>query len=160
MAKTGFLSLMFLLLFAASRSTLSAKSPNNSADQSALLALKSHITRDPHNLLATNWSTSTYMDWCHLWVQTQQSCCSEFVKYESHKHHPISIRKFIFPHLARHSSQQLTNRRRLECLNFGNNSFDGEIPAWFGYFPELRSLIMHDNNFTGVIPSALGNLSS
>jgi len=32
---------------------------NITIDQSALLALKAHITDDLHEFLATNWSTST-----------------------------------------------------------------------------------------------------
>ena len=32
---------------------------NITTDKSALLALKAHITHDPQNLLAMNWSTST-----------------------------------------------------------------------------------------------------
>ncbi|WRX28489.1 Serine-threonine/tyrosine-protein kinase [Theobroma cacao] len=38
---------------------LSAQSPNITTDQLALLALKSHVTFDPQNLLETNWSTAT-----------------------------------------------------------------------------------------------------
>ncbi|KAK9016527.1 hypothetical protein V6N11_079023 [Hibiscus sabdariffa] len=60
MAKTSFLpTLMFLLLFSTFGGILSANSPNISTDQSALRALKSYITHDPHNFLTTNWSSST-----------------------------------------------------------------------------------------------------
>ncbi|MBA0702285.1 hypothetical protein Goari_027192, partial [Gossypium aridum] len=37
---------------------LSMNSPNITTDQSAFLALNSHVTHDTHNLLITNWSNS------------------------------------------------------------------------------------------------------
>ncbi|MFQ6635047.1 hypothetical protein Gotur_011537 [Gossypium turneri] len=45
---------MFALLFSAFGVIMSAKYSNITVDQSALLALKSHITHDPPNFLATN----------------------------------------------------------------------------------------------------------
>ncbi|KAE8725252.1 Serine-threonine protein kinase [Hibiscus syriacus] len=168
MAKTPFLPpLRFLLLFASFSATFSA---NITTDESALLSLKSHITHDPHNLLATNWSTSTSV--CN-WIGV--TCGS--------RHHRVTALdlssmdltgtipsqlgnlSFLASLSIRHNSFhgslpiELTNLHRLKYLNFGNNSFSGVIPSWFGNFAQLQSLFLYWNNFTGVIPSTLGNLS-
>ncbi|MBA0670725.1 hypothetical protein Goklo_029810 [Gossypium klotzschianum] len=50
---------MFGLLFVTFRVILSVKYSSITVDQSTFLALKSRITHDPHNFVATNWSTST-----------------------------------------------------------------------------------------------------
>ena len=172
MEKTGFLlPLLVVVLLPTFGATLSADSPTNiTTDQLALLALKSHVTHDPRNLLATNWSTTISV--CN-WIGV--TCGS--------KHHRVTALYFsgmdltgtIQPHLGnlsflawldiRHNSFHgslpidLANLRRLKYLNFGNNSFSGEIPSWFGSFTKLQSLFLYGNNFTGVIPSTLGNLS-
>ena len=49
----------FLLLHCFMASLTVAVRTNITIDQSALLALKAHITDDLHEFLATNWSTST-----------------------------------------------------------------------------------------------------
>ncbi|KAK8514505.1 hypothetical protein V6N12_057407 [Hibiscus sabdariffa] len=171
MAKTGFLrSLMFLMLFTIIRTTLSSNSPSITTDQRALLALKSHITHDPHNLLAINWSTSISV--CN-WIGV--TCGS--------KHHRVTALNlssmdltgtipsqlenisFLVSLSIRHNSfhgslpTELTSLHRLKYLSFGNNSFSGEIPSWFGYFPKLQCLNLYMNNFSGVIPSTFDNLS-
>ncbi|XWS10618.1 hypothetical protein CRYUN_Cryun38cG0012300 [Craigia yunnanensis] len=172
MGKTGFLlSLMVVVLLPTFGATLSADTPNNiTTDQLALLALKSHVTHDPRNFLATNWSTITSV--CN-WIGV--TCGS--------KHHRVTALNFsgmvltgtIQPHMGNLSflawldigdnnfhgplPVELSNLRRLKYLNFGNNRFSGEIPSWFGSFTKLQSLFLNDNNFIGVIPSTLGNMS-
>ncbi|RXH86134.1 hypothetical protein DVH24_017187 [Malus domestica] len=42
---------------------VAAAATNITTDQSALLALKSYITHDPHNVLAKNWSATTVCAW-------------------------------------------------------------------------------------------------
>ncbi|XP_039063434.1 putative receptor-like protein kinase At3g47110 [Hibiscus syriacus] len=168
MAKTPFLApLMFLLLFAILRATFSV---NITTDESALLALKSHITHDPHNLLGTNWSTSISV--C-TWIGV--TCGSKHHRITALDLSSMDLTGTIPSHLGNlsflasldvsdnsfHGSLliELTNLHRLKYLNFGNNNFDGEIPSWFGYFHELQDLWLYDNSFTGVIPSTVGNLS-
>ncbi|KAK8972099.1 hypothetical protein V6N11_061907 [Hibiscus sabdariffa] len=171
MATADFLPpFMFLLLFSIFRTTLSTNSPDITADQSALLALKSHITHDPHDLLATNWSTRTSV--CN-WIGV--TCGS--------RHHRVTVLdlssmdltgtipsqlgnlSFLHSFNIRHNSfhgslpTELTNLHRLKYLNFGNNSFGGDIPSWFGYLGELQSLPLYMNNLSGVIPSTFGNLT-
>ncbi|KAE8664148.1 Detected protein of unknown function [Hibiscus syriacus] len=158
---------MFLLLFATFRATFSA---NITTDESTLLALKSHITHDPHNLLATNWSTSISV--CN-WIGV--SCGSRHYRVTALDLSSMDLTGTIPSQLGNlsflaslsiddnsfHGSlpTELANLHRLKYLNFGNNSFSGEIPSWFGCFAHLQSLLLYSNNFTGVIPSTLGNLS-
>ncbi|KAK8972077.1 hypothetical protein V6N11_061885 [Hibiscus sabdariffa] len=170
MATADFLPpFMFLLLFSIFRTTLSTNSPNITTDQSALLALKSHITHDPHNLLATNWSTSTSV--CN-WIGV--TCGSRHHRVTALDLSSMDLTGTIPSQLGNlsflaslkirnnsfHGSLpiELTNLHRLRHLNFGNNSFNGEIPSWFGYFIRLESLFLYMNNFSGVIPSSLTDL--
>ncbi|XP_039029284.1 receptor-like protein 18 [Hibiscus syriacus] len=171
MAKPGFLHLMFSLLFATLRAILSVNSPNITTDQSALLALKSHISHDPHNLLTTNWSTSVSV--CN-WIGI--TCGSNHHRVTTLNLSSMDLTGTIPSQLGnlsflvwlnvRYNSFhgalpiELTNLRRLRYLNLGNNSFQGEIPSWFGQFGKLRSLLLYRNFFIGVIPSTLGNLSN
>ncbi|KAK8972098.1 hypothetical protein V6N11_061906 [Hibiscus sabdariffa] len=152
------------------KATLSANSPNISTDQSALLVLKSHITHDPHNLLATNWSHSTSV--CN-WIGIP--CGSRHHRVTALDLSSMDLTGTIPSQLGNlsflvslnirnnsfHGSLpiELTNLHRLKYLNFGNNSFNGEIPSWFGYLAQLQSLYLYMNNFSGVIPSTLANLS-
>ncbi|KAK8972096.1 hypothetical protein V6N11_061904 [Hibiscus sabdariffa] len=171
MAKTSFLpTLMFLLLFSTFGGILSANSPNISTDQSALRALKSYITHDPHNFLTTNWSSSTSV--CN-WIGV--TCGSKHRRVTALDLSNMDLIGTIPSQLGnlsflasldiRHNSFhgslpiELAKLHRLRYLNFGNNSFNGEIPSWFGYFAQLQSLYLYMNNFSGVIPSSLGNLS-
>ncbi|KAK8493189.1 hypothetical protein V6N12_018642 [Hibiscus sabdariffa] len=65
----------------------------------------------------------------------------------------LNIRPKQFPWLL--YLPELSNLHRLKHLDFGNNSFGGEIPTWFGYFTKLERLYLFMNNFTGAIPSTL-----
>ncbi|XP_039000118.1 probable leucine-rich repeat receptor-like protein kinase At2g33170 [Hibiscus syriacus] len=170
MAKTPFLPLMFLLLFATFGTTFSANLPNITTDESALLALKSHITHDPHNILATNWSTSiSVCNWIgvtcgskhHRVIALDLSSMDLTGTIPSHLGNLSSLASLDVSDNSFHGSLliELTNLHRLKYLNFCNNNFDGEIPSWFGYFAQLQGLLLYGNNFTGVIPFALGNLS-
>ncbi|XP_039044485.1 receptor-like protein 9DC3 [Hibiscus syriacus] len=132
----------------AKNATLSA---NITTDDSSLLALKSHKTHDPDNLLATNWSTSISV--CN-WIGV--TCGS--------RHHRITaldLSSMDLPgtipsqlgnlsflaslNIRRNSFHgsltiELTNLYRLKYFNFGNNSFSGEIPSWIGCFAQLQGL--------------------
>ena len=45
-------------------------------------------------------------------------------------------------------------------LSLSNNNFSGEIPSWIGNFENLRELDLSGNQFSGIIPEEIGNLSS
>ncbi|KAE8726397.1 Serine-threonine protein kinase [Hibiscus syriacus] len=161
---------MSLLLFAAFRVTLSTNPPNLYTDQSTLLALKSHITHDLHNLLATNWSTSiSVCNWVgetcgsrHHRVTAMNLSTMDFTGTIPSQLGNLSfLASLDFRHSSFHGSlpTELANLHRLKYLNFGSNSFRREIPSWFDYFAKLQGLWLYMNNFNGVIPSTLGNLS-
>ncbi|KAG6489851.1 hypothetical protein ZIOFF_051132 [Zingiber officinale] len=58
-------------------------------------------------------------------------------------------------------SPSLLNLTRLERLNLSWNDFEGtQIPQFIGSFLNLKYLELYWSNFTGGIPSQLGNLSS
>ena len=49
---------------------------------------------------------------------------------------------------------------RVERLNLNNNNLTGPIPSALGDLSNLVSLFLHNNNLTGPIPPALGDLSN
>ncbi|KAK8312586.1 hypothetical protein V6Z12_D01G052600 [Gossypium hirsutum] len=127
-------------------------------DQSALLALKDHVIHDPENVLTTN-------------------CCgSKHRRVTALNLTGLGLVGTLPPHLGNLSFLSLlylSNLRRLRYLNFGNNSFSGEIPSWLGSLTELRRLFLGQNNFKGLeflylfgnqisgsIPSTIFNISS
>ncbi|XP_021287627.1 receptor-like protein 12 [Herrania umbratica] len=151
--------------------TFLAESPNTSTDQLALLALKDHVTHDPQNLLATNWTSAIYV--CN-WIGV--TCGSNHQRVTALDISNMSLIGTIPPHLGNLSFLSLLNIRfnhfhgslpielanlsSLKYINFGHNNFHGEIPSWFDSFTNLHSLLLYGNNFSGVIPSALGSLSN
>ncbi|XVF18543.1 hypothetical protein REPUB_Repub11eG0031500 [Reevesia pubescens] len=173
MGDTSFLlRLMAMVLLPTFVATLSLESPNNiTTDQLALLALKSHVTHDPQNLLATNWSTSTSV--CN-WIGV--TCGSDYQRVNALDLSGMGLTGTIPPHLGNlsflarlnirlnhfHGSlpMELANLFAVKYINFGENSFNGEIPSWFGSFTQLQSLFLYGNSFSGVIPSSLGSLSN
>ncbi|CAL9015678.1 unnamed protein product, partial [Prunus brigantina] len=139
-------------------------------DQSALFALKSHITSDPQNIL-TNWSTTTSI--CS-WVGV--TCGAPHFRVSLLNLSYMSLTGTIPPHLGnlsflvelrlRNNSfhgtlpRELAYLHRLELINFAYNNFiTGEIPSWFGSFPKLRNIDLGGNQFSG-IPTAFFNLST
>ncbi|XP_021299415.1 receptor kinase-like protein Xa21 [Herrania umbratica] len=171
MGNTCFLvSLLAVLLLCNFMAALSMEPPNITTDRLALLALKAHITRDPQNILATNWSTATSV--CN-WVGV--SCGSRNLRVTALDISSLGLTGTIPPHLGNlsflawiavgdnnfHGSLpvELSKLRRLKFINFVNNSFSGEIPSWFGSFTRLERLFLYGNNFGGVIPSSLCSLS-
>ncbi|XVF78957.1 hypothetical protein PTKIN_Ptkin14bG0180300 [Pterospermum kingtungense] len=161
---------MVVVLLPTFFATLSAGSPNITTDQLALLALKSHISHDPQNLLATNWSTNTSV--CN-WVGV--TCGSKHHRVTSLNLSYMGLTGTISPHLGNlsflawldichngfHGSIpiEIANLQRLKYLNFGNNNFTGGIPSTMGNFSKLEMLGLSDNSLNGHIPATVGNLS-
>jgi LRR receptor-like serine/threonine-protein kinase FLS2 len=142
-----------------------------SADQSALLALKAHITSDPQNMILTNWSTTTPV--CN-WVGV--TCAARHLRVAVLNISYFGLTGTIPPELGNLSflvELQLTNNsfsgtlpvelarlRRLKLVSFGYNNFKGEIPSWFGSLPKLETFNLDGNQFTGSIPPAIFNIST
>ncbi|KAH9797372.1 protein kinase domain-containing protein [Citrus sinensis] len=145
---------------------------NVGRDQSALLALKAHVTNDPLNVLASNWSTNT-------------SVCNWFGVTCSPRHRRVTALNLAYmgllgtipPELGNLSFLsllnvtnnsfsgtlpiQLSNLRRLKYLSFRSNNFSSiEIPPWLDSFPKLEHLYLDGNSFIGTIPPSICNISS
>ncbi|KAK9989804.1 hypothetical protein SO802_030043 [Lithocarpus litseifolius] len=143
---------------------------NITTDQSALLALKSHIN-DPNKILASNWSTSTSV--CN-WVGIK--CGAKHLRVTSLNLSHMGLSGTIAPQIGNltflfnlsfrnnnfHGSlpNELASLRRLEVVSFGLNNFSGMLPSWLGFLPKLQVLYAYTNSFEGSIPESLGNISS
>nr|XP_028956453.1 receptor kinase-like protein Xa21 [Malus domestica] len=146
---------------------------NFSTDQSALLALKAHITSDPQNILTANWSSASNFDICN-WVGV--TCGARHHRVTALNLSYMGLAGVIPPHLGNLSflielsvennsfhgplPQELSRLRRLKKVCFGNNNFMGTIPSWFGSFAKLQIFILYGNGFSGFIPAAIFNLSA
>ncbi|XP_041014296.1 receptor kinase-like protein Xa21 [Juglans microcarpa x Juglans regia] len=154
-------------------SVMAATITNISTDQSALLALKAHITRDPNNVLAKNWSSSSTTPVCN-WVGV--TCGSSHLRVTVLDLSFMNLTGTIPPHLGNlsflvelhfhnnsfHGSlpHELARLRRLKLISFGYNNLEGEIPSFLGSLPYLESLYLYNNQFKGPIPSSIFNSSS
>ncbi|XP_065851311.1 receptor kinase-like protein Xa21 [Euphorbia lathyris] len=112
---------------------------NISTDEDALFALKAHITDDPQNLLASNWSKEISI--CN-WI------VSFLVIFSLHSN---SFHGFL--------PVELSNLGRLKLFSLSNNLFNGHIPLWIGSLSQLQFLALDSNNFRGGIPVEICNLS-
>ncbi|KAK0578731.1 hypothetical protein LWI29_015331 [Acer saccharum] len=162
--KCASMSFVMYCIFAMSFLAIEATT-NITTDQSSLLALKAHITNDPHNLLG-NWTTSTSVcNWA--WI-TCDSINNRVIVLNLSS---MSLTGTIPPHIGNlsflvhlrlrdnnfHGSlpMELAQLRRLEIIHLGINSFEGKIPPWLNSLPKLQSLYLFSNDFTGSIPSSL-----
>ncbi|TXG47633.1 hypothetical protein EZV62_026927 [Acer yangbiense] len=141
----------------------------NKLQASSLLAFKAHITHDPHNLLANNWTASTFV--CN-WKQQFPwlSACG----YNSSAQ--IGNPSLGIQHFSRRDSilatctipPSLGNITTLKNLELWNNNLQGSIPEEIGKLThrprdiqclwELLRISLDNNKFTGTIPRDIGNL--
>ncbi|KAL6282451.1 hypothetical protein ACE6H2_013380 [Prunus campanulata] len=167
------LSITFLLVLQlqySSIGTVGAAQTNITTDQSALLALKAHVTSDPHNILV-NWSTTTSVcNWAGV------VCGARHLRVASLNLSYMDLTGTIPPYLGnlsflvellfRNNSfhgtlpHELSYLHRLKLISFGYNNFMGSIPSWFGSFPKLQGFYLYGNQFSGTIPSTIFNLST
>ncbi|CAN6560486.1 unnamed protein product [Malus baccata var. baccata] len=146
---------------------------NFSTDQSALLALKAHITSDPQNILTANWSSASNSNICN-WIGV--TCGARHHRVTALNLSYMGLAEVIPPHLGNLSflvelslqnnnfngplPQELSCLRRLKKIDLGNNNFMGTIPSWFGSFAKLQTFRLYGNGFSGFIPAAIFNLSA
>ncbi|KAJ4837188.1 hypothetical protein Tsubulata_030086 [Turnera subulata] len=125
-----------------------AQSNISSIDQNALLALKSHITYDPNNILATNWSTTT-------------SVCS-WIGISCNNATPQRVTALNLSSMGLEGSipQDIGNLSFLAMLDLSNNRLAGEIPSGFRSLPNLEALFLGRNRFSGSIRMSAFNMSS
>ncbi|KAM3361971.1 LRR receptor-like serine/threonine-protein kinase SIK1 [Capsicum galapagoense] len=92
-----------------------------------LLALKAHITSDPHNILSTNWSSSTSV--CN-WIGI--TCGSRHQRVIGLNITDMNIAEF-------------SHLRRLRDIDLSYNNFTGEIPIGIATLPSLKALSLGSN---------------
>nr|XP_027082597.1 putative receptor-like protein kinase At3g47110 [Coffea arabica] len=142
-------------------------------DQSALLALKAHITSGQQEFLPKNWSSAAAASSVCDWIGVQ--CSSRHQRVTALNISNMGLTGTIPPDLGnlsflvsldlRNNSfhgnlpEELSHLRRLRFVRLTTNNFTGEIPMWFGHFPELQFLFLDGNGFSGFIPSSISNLS-
>ncbi|XP_059287529.1 probable LRR receptor-like serine/threonine-protein kinase At3g47570 isoform X2 [Lycium ferocissimum] len=144
--------------------------PNISTDEAALLALKSHISSDPNNIIARNWtSSSPVCSWIGI------TCSSRHHRVTALDISSMQLHGTIPPHLGNLSflvsldisdntfrgdlPEELAHLQRLKLINVTSNNFTGAIPSFLSLLPNLRYMYLSSNQFSGEIPSSLSNLT-
>ncbi|KAK4360390.1 hypothetical protein RND71_019342 [Anisodus tanguticus] len=125
--------------------------PNMATDEAALLAFKSHISSDPNNILASNWSSSSPV-------------CSWIGITCSGRHHRVTA--LDIPSMKLHGTvpPRLGNHLFLVSLDISNNTFPGDLPEELGKsrlpFPitNLEELRMQRNFLHSEIPPEIKDL--
>ncbi|CDP12430.1 unnamed protein product [Coffea canephora] len=137
----GFVLLCFL------SASLAMLPTNITTDQSSLLALRSHISFDPHQILANNWSVrSSVCEWIGV------TCGFRHLRVTG-----LSISNM---NLSGTLPPQLGNLSFLVSLDMRNNNFHGEMPHEIARLRRLKVLNLGINNLKGDrIPSSISNLS-
>ncbi|KAK6138028.1 hypothetical protein DH2020_028224 [Rehmannia glutinosa] len=143
---------------------------NITTDQSSLLALKTHITSDPHNILTNNWTKTSVCSWIGV------TCGSRHHRVTALDISNIELQGTIPPEIGNLSflvslnisgnyfngdlPEELSRLRRLKAVDFSSNSFGGKIPkSWFGSLLELQVLLLQRNALHGNIPTEIGKLA-
>lgn len=150
---------------------LAAQITDATTDQSALVALKSHITNDPQNILITNWSATTSVcSWvgvtCNLRHHRVVTLNLSFMSLTGTIPPNLGNLSFLVTWSLRNNSfhgtlpHELTRLRRLKLIIFTNNNLTGNIPPWFGSFSKLQAFSLDGNQFSGSTPTAICNLSA
>ncbi|XP_057487323.1 probable LRR receptor-like serine/threonine-protein kinase At3g47570 isoform X1 [Actinidia eriantha] len=173
MGKTCFLSTVIVALVHCLTACIAMGVVTNlSTDQSALLALKAHITSDPLNTLTNNWSTTTTASAVCHWIGV--ICTTRHHRVAALVLSHMGLTGTIPPHIGNLSflvqldiynnsfhgylPQEMARLRRLKLIDVGDNNFGGPIPPWLGEISQLKILQFGNNSFTGSVPQEVGGL--
>ncbi|XP_016477996.2 uncharacterized protein LOC107799403 isoform X1 [Nicotiana tabacum] len=167
---SGNLLFALAVIFLLHDHTSIATVPSISTDVAALLALKSHISFYPNNILARNWSSSTPV--CS-WIGI--TCSSSHNRVTALNISSMQLHGTIPPHLGnlsflvsldisnntfyRELPEELAHLQRLKLIDVTSNNFTGVIPSFLRLLPDLRIVRLSSNQFSGEIPSSLSNLT-
>ncbi|XP_041026924.1 receptor-like protein 34 [Juglans microcarpa x Juglans regia] len=138
-------SFLIMLYFVCGFSIALAATLNITTDQSALLALKAHISFDSQNHLTKNWSTNTSV--CN-WVGV---ICGS-------RHYRVRVLNLSFMGLVG-ELPKIGNLTMLTELYLEDNNFEGRLPLEIGNLTLLTMLYLGYNNFEGRLPAKIGNLT-
>ncbi|WCJ36411.1 Leucine-rich receptor-like protein kinase family protein [Euphorbia peplus] len=126
--------------------SIAATNGTSSTDQSALLALKVHISYDPHNFLRNNWSiTSPVCSWIGV-------TCGQ-------RHQRVVSLNLSYMNLSGTIPSQISNLSFLAFLSLRSNNFYGHLTHELGLLRRLKFLDLGFNFFFGNLPPALCNMS-
>ncbi|XP_027172262.1 receptor kinase-like protein Xa21 [Coffea eugenioides] len=162
--------LLGLLLSCFLSDSLAMASNNITTDQSSLLALRAHISVDPQQILAKNWSVSSSVcDWIGV------TCGFHHCRVTALDISNMGLTGILPSQLGNLSflislnmsmnnfhgelPNELAWLHRLKVLDLGLNDLTGEIPEWSSSFPKLQYLSLRNNSFTGLIPPSISNMS-
>ncbi|KAK1290639.1 putative LRR receptor-like serine/threonine-protein kinase [Acorus calamus] len=123
------------------------KPKNHPRDLSALLAFKSHVTSDPHNILTTTWNPNT-------------SFCTWTGVYCSRRRPRVTALQLESYSLAGTIAPEIGNLSFLALLDLSENAFTGHIPNSLGSLRRLKLLALLNNTLDGPIPESIFNMSS
>nr|XP_018627910.1 probable LRR receptor-like serine/threonine-protein kinase At3g47570 [Nicotiana tomentosiformis] len=142
---SSFLLLAFLLISLHIIAT-SCLAMNISTDQSSFLALKSHITSDPYQILSTNWSSNS------------TSICNWIGITCGSRHQRVTVLNISDMGLTGTIPPQFGNLSFLVSLDLSYNNFQGELPPEFTRLLRLRAIDLSFNFLSGQTPQLLGDL--
>ncbi|KAL1542106.1 LRR receptor-like serine/threonine-protein kinase GSO1 [Salvia divinorum] len=112
---------------------------NPNTDRSSLLALKAHITSDPHNLLMKNWTTKTSV--CN-WIGI--TCDPLSNRVTGLNISDMQLVGVIPPEIGNLSS--------LTSLDMNENSFYGPIPASLFNISSIQVITLRGNALSSQLP--------
>ncbi|KAJ4848050.1 hypothetical protein Tsubulata_015832 [Turnera subulata] len=138
----------------------SAQSNISSIDQNALLALKSHITYDPNNFLATNWSTKTSVcSWIGVYYLSNNRFTGQIPSgFGSFAN--LEVLVLDKNRLSGIIPPSICNVSTLRSLSLRENALRGNIAEVIGRLANLETLDLYDNPLSGPIPMSAFNMSS
>lgn len=111
----------------------------NIDDQSSLVARKSHITSDPHNMLSNNWTT-------------EASVCSWIGVGCDPISNRVTALNISNMELVGIIPPEIGNLSFLISLDMNGNDFHGPIPRTIFKLPFLQVLELRNNSLSGTLP--------